>query len=122
MKTALLDTSFILACVAQKIDFFEYLHLEGFHVLIPRQVIGEITGLLNSKKIKERESANIALKLIKKNDFEEIDLKTKNVDRGIINYANSHEDIVVGALDREIKKNVAGQKVIIRGRKKLEII
>jgi len=47
MKQAILDTNFILTCVKQKIDFFEWFNLNGIEILIPLEVINEI------KKIKK---------------------------------------------------------------------
>ena len=116
MKQVLLDTNFILTCIKQKIDFFEDLKLRGIEIIIPEQVIGEIHGLSNSK-----EEAKIALKLLQKNKFKKADLKTKNVDKGIIKYAKD-KTILVGTLDREIKKGVKNPKLLIRGKKKLEIV
>ena len=45
-----MDSSFILTCVRQKIDFFEEIELKGIQILIPKQVIREIKGIdtLNS--------------------------------------------------------------------------
>ena len=60
MRIALLDTSFILTCVRNKIDFFEQLELNGFKIIIPEQVIKEIEAIKNSKRwklqIKKRKS------------------------------------------------------------------
>ena len=47
MRNVLLDTSFILTCVRNKIDFFEQLELEGFKILVPKQVIKEIEAIKN---------------------------------------------------------------------------
>ncbi len=117
MKTAILDTSFILTCVRNKIDFFEEIKLKGMKIEIPKQVIVEITGLSKSQG-----DAETALKLFNKNKFNKTDLKTKNVDEGLVKFAEKNKDVVVATLDREIKKKIKNQKLIIRGKKKLEII
>ena len=122
MKKAILDTSFILTCVKQKIDFFEELILKGFQILIPEQVIEEIKGISKSKKINERENANLALKLIKNSPFKKIDLEIKNVDKGIIKFADENIETIVGTLDKEIKRKTENQKLVIRGQRKLEIV
>jgi len=72
MKKIILDTSFILSAIREKIDFFEEFELQGFRPIIPSQVIKEIEGLLNSNKLKERESAKLALILFGKNSFKKI--------------------------------------------------
>ena len=115
MKTTLLDTSFILTCIRQKIDFFEELEFQGLKIIIPIQVIKELEGL--SKK----QEAKIALQLLKKQKFTKTDLKTKNVDSGIIAYANKNKKVIIATLDKEIKDKAENQKLVIRGKKKLEI-
>src|SRR3989344_4548007 len=112
MKPALLDTNFILTCIKQKIDFFEELKFMGFEVIIQDKVIDEL------KKLKQTS----ALKLLEKNNFKEIILAEKNTDNSIINYANKNPEILVATLDKELNNKLKNRKIIIRGKKKLEII
>ena len=122
MKKVLLDTSFILTCIRNKIDFFEDIQSMGSKILIPKQVIQEIENISKSKKkLHFREEAQIALKLLRKSKFRKIDLKTKNTDNGISKYSKEH-DIIVATLDREIKNKIKNSKLVIRGKKKLEVI
>lgn len=116
MKTCILDTNFILTCIKQKIDFFEELRFMGLQILIPCQVLKELENL--SKK---REDAKLALKFLRLNRPKLIDLKGKTVDKAIINYARSNKEVVIATLDKEIKNKVLS-KVVIRGKKKLEIL
>jgi len=83
MKSALLDTNFILTCIKQKIDFFEELRFMGFEIIIPDRVIDEL------KKLKQ----TLALKLLEKNNFKKIILIGKDVDNSIINYAKKNPEI-----------------------------
>ncbi len=115
MKSALLDTNFILTCIKQKIDFFEELKFMGLGILIPAQVIRELKNL----KIPESE---FALKFLNKNDFREIDIGKGEVDRRIKLFAEKNPEILVATLDKELQKNLKNKKIIIRGEKKLEII
>ena len=112
MKPVLLDTNFILTCIKQKIDFFEDLEFLGLEVLIPDGVIDEL------KKLKQTS----ILKSLEKNNFNKIILTGKNVDNSIINYAKKNPEIFVATLDRELQKKLKNKKIIIRGKKKLEII
>ncbi len=112
MKKVILDTSFILVCVKQKIDFFEELEGMGLRALIPKQVIVELEGV---------DKTDLSLKIIKANKYNKIDLKTKNVDAGIIKYANKNLDIFVATLDKGIKKKIENSLVVIRERKRLEV-
>ena len=123
MKQAILDTNFILTCIRQKIDFFEQLESEGLKIIIPKQIIREIEKITSSKqKLHFRENAKSALKLLKKSNFKKIDLKTKPVDAGLIKFAKENPKIIIATLDREVKKKIQNPNLIIRGKKKLEII
>ena len=115
MKQVILYTSFILTCVKQKIDFFNEIELMGILILIPRQVIDEL------KRI-SLQNSQVVLKMLKKKKFQEIDLKTKDVDLGIIKFAKKNKNTIVATLDREIKSKTQNQKIVIRGKKRLEII
>jgi rRNA-processing protein FCF1 len=122
MKKVVLDTSFILSCIRKKIDFFEEIKFMGFQILIPKQVIREINGItISKKKSYFKEDSKLALELLKKNLFKEIDLKEKNVDKGLIKLAKKDKEIIVATLDKEIQNNIQNPKLIIRGQKKLQI-
>jgi rRNA-processing protein FCF1 len=123
MRKAILDTNFILTCVNQKIDFFEELELRGIKAIIPDKVIAEIKGISESKrKLRFREAAQLSLDLIKLHKYGRIRLGGKNVDAGIIKYAKQNPEFFVATLDREIKKKVVNSKIVIREKKRLEII
>jgi len=113
MKKILLDTNFILTCIKQKIDFFEKLKLMGIQILIPKQVIREL---------EKKDKTGLSLELLEKHNFKKIDLKQRYVDKGIINFAKKHPEVFIATLDKEIKNKVKNQKVIIREKKRLEII
>ena len=122
MKQTLLDTSFILTCIRNKIDFIEEITLQGSEVLIPKQVISEIQRIsISKKKLRFRDEAILAMKVLENSIFKKIDLKTKNTDNGIARYSNDH-DVIVATLDRGLKKKVKGQKLVIRRKKNLEIV
>jgi len=122
MKKALLDTNFILTAIRNKIDFFEEIKLMEMKIAVPKQVIAEIKRITSSKKkLKFKDEAKLALKLLNKNKFENPDLKQKFTDKGLINYAKKHKDVVIATLDREIKSKTKNPKLIIRNKKKLEL-
>ena len=119
----LLDTNFLLTCSKQKIDLFEFLNNEGFQILIPKQVLSELEGILISKKkAKFKDDAALSIKIIEKNNFILIDIEGKTVDKGIINYANKNKDVIIATLDKEIQKKTKNKKLIIKGKKMLEIV
>lgn len=123
MKKVILDTNFVLTCIRNKIDFSEEIKLRGMQILIPQQVIKEIRGIADSrKKLRFREEANIALKILEKIPFKKIDLKEKNVDKGIIKFAEKNKKVIIATLDRELKRKIKNSKLVIREKKKLEVI
>ena len=123
IKQVVLDTNFIMACIKRKIDFFNEIKFMGYKVLIPKEVIKELKKIINSKqKLHNKETAKIALKIIKLNKFKKIELKKKNVDNAIAEFANSNKGIIVATLDKDLKNKIKGQKMIIRDKKKLEVV
>ncbi len=122
MRKAILDTSFILSAIRNKIDFIERTKFVGIELILPKQVIKELKNIVKSnKKLKFRDEAEIALKILEKNDLKKIDLKKKNVDKGIIEYAKDR-DIIIATVDAEIKNKTNNQKLVVRGKNKLEVI
>jgi len=111
---ALLDTSFILSAIRNKIDFLDEITNLGLIPIVPKQVLVELKGLAKNKQESE-----LALRILKK--VKTIDLKTKNTDTGIINYSKNHK-IIIATLDKDIKKKTKNQKLVIRAKKKLEIL
>ncbi|MAG79108.1 hypothetical protein CMI40_01910 [Candidatus Pacearchaeota archaeon] len=123
MKKVIIDTNFILSCIRNKIDFFEEIKLMGMEILIPKQVIDELKRIHNSKKkLHFRENAKVALKILEKNSFKKIDLKQKYVDKGLIQFTKKNQNIIIATLDRELKMKIKNPKLVIRNKKKLEII
>ncbi len=123
MRKALLDTNFILSCVRQKIDFFEFLEHEGIEAWISKEILREISAISNSKsKGLVRKDAELALNILKNNSFRRVHTGGRTVDSGIIKFAKENPEVIVATLDAEIKRSVKNPKLIIRGKKTLEII
>jgi len=112
MRQIILDTSFILTCVRQKIDFFEKLNGEGMEILVPDQAIDELMGL----------GADAALKILEINEFKLVKEKGKDADEAIIKLAKKNPQAIVATLDNGLKKKIKNKKMIIRGKKTLEIV
>jgi rRNA-processing protein FCF1 len=115
MKQVLLDTSFIISSVRNKIDFFE--ELMEYKIIIPKQVLVELEGISKSKT-----EARIALKILEKNKFSKINLDSKNTDKAIILYAEKNPRMIIATLDKEIKSSIKNMKLVIRGKKKLAFV
>lgn len=123
MKKALLDTNFIINCVKQKIDFMNDIRFMGYKIVIPEEVLGEIKNLENNgKKLHIRENAKLASKILREEDFEMIKLNDYSVDRGILNLSKEKKDYIVATIDKDLKFKIKRPILIIRGRKKIEMI
>jgi rRNA-processing protein FCF1 len=111
MRRVILDTSFILTAVRQKVDFFEIIESRGFQILIPEQVFKELRGL----------GAELALKIVRSKKFKLVSLQGKDADSAILKFAKKNPMTVVATLDEGLKKKLKNRKMIIRQRKKIEI-
>ncbi len=111
MRKIILDTSFILTAIKQKVDFFDDDELKGMQIVIPEQTIRELKGL----------GANLALKILEKNEFTLVSIPGKDADSAIINFAKENPAAIVATLDRGLQKKIKNKKLIIRGKRKLEI-
>ena len=72
MEQVLLDTNFILTCVKQKIDFFQWFKLNGFSIIIPMEVINELKMLEGRAKNLLALEAKFVLKLLKQNNLKKL--------------------------------------------------
>jgi rRNA-processing protein FCF1 len=125
MEQVILDTNFILTAIRNKIDLFEELYFNGYKIIIPKQIINEIEKIkISVKKLKFRQEASLALTIIEKQEFKNIDLKGKNVDNAIINYAKENPGLIIATLDREIQNKLKKKNkiMIIKNKYNLEII
>lgn len=123
MHKILLDSSFIISAVKNKIDIFDV--LENYsEILIPTKVIGEVFNISKSRQsAKTRTAAELALKILElyKKKFTEINLGEGHTDTQIINYAEYHPEVLVATLDKEIKAKLKGRTILIRKGKKIEL-
>ena len=121
MKQVILDTSFILTAVRQKIDFFSDFQNMALQVLIPEQVIREINSLSSTGKGNSKSNAALALRILDSHSFKTVSLPGKNTDNAIVNFAKENPETLVATLDKEIKYKIKNSKLIIRQKKKLQI-
>jgi rRNA-processing protein FCF1 len=121
----LLDTNFIITCVKQKIDILnaEFSLEREIKWIVPIEVVKELEELMGRKDINlvDRGSAKLGLEILENLKPNYIELKNSNVDKGIENYLFG-KDIVLATLDKALKRKVKNRKMIIRGKKNLEIV
>ena len=66
--------------------------------------------------------AQLALNILGKNKFKLIKFPGKDADTAIIKFAKENKEVVVATLDDDLKRKVRNHKLIIRGKKKVEIV
>ncbi len=86
-----------------------------YEVIIPMQVISELERLGSPE-------SKLGLAILRKGDFKEIDIGRGHVDKKIIQYIQDKPEMIVATLDKELQKKINNSKMIIRGKKMLEII
>jgi rRNA-processing protein FCF1 len=118
MKKILVDTNFLIYCAKEKIDFFEYAKLEGLGVIIPEEVLSELSRLENTN---QRKNVNVVKKILRVSEFEKISLKRTYVDRGIIEYLEDKKEIILATMDRDLQKKVKNPILSIREKVKFEL-
>ena len=106
-QKVLLDTNFILTCIKQKIDFFEWFNLQGIKIIIPLEVINELKMLEGREKNKLSLHAKFAIRLLKQNNFKKIDLEGGDkADKVIVQFAKQNPKVIIATLDREMKEQI----------------
>ncbi|MFA5993045.1 MAG: hypothetical protein WC796_05040 [Candidatus Pacearchaeota archaeon] len=131
----LLDTNFILTCVKQKIDLFSQLdELFGLYTIkIPEQVLNELKILKEKKELKitERESAELALVLLKNKKIKIINSNKKDADSAIVEHISTiKSELCVATLDKDLKirinkltqSNLKPKFLTIRNKKRIAIV
>ena len=121
-----LDTSFLLTCAKQKIDFVSIANEkinEEIKWIVPNEVIGELKELSSRKGLrgKDKDSAKLALELLKMVNPEFIDVKNRHVDEGIAQFVKD-KDVVVATLDKKLKGRIGNRILVIKDFRDLEII
>jgi rRNA-processing protein FCF1 len=123
----ILDANFLVYCAKQKIDYIrEISNITAKKIVVLSPIIKELEKLKKkAKKSKDKETAELALQILKKNiDNKKIKIiKTKKkADRAIKEMAG--EDTIIATMDRELKKQIKGKSRIlsIRQKKKIEIL
>jgi rRNA-processing protein FCF1 len=125
MIKVILDTNFLIYCAKEKMDYVEEIDKllnEAYELVVPEQVINELTKLKEDKykKVsgKDKDACKLALQLLKFNKIQVVDLKSRNVDEALIELTQENRDNIVATLDREMRK-IIGRVILINKGKKL---
>ncbi|MFH1359278.1 MAG: PIN domain-containing protein [archaeon] len=121
----ILDTNFIIYCSKEKLDYVEKLRNllnEDYDLVVPEQVIGELERLkVKAKKGKDKDAADLGLKIIEKNikerGLKKVKPEGKSVDDAIVNLAQEDKKNIVCTLDSEIRWTLGRVILISKGKK-----
>lgn len=110
----ILDSSFIISCVRERIDFLTQLGEQGFTPVVPREVLQEMKDLRVSSRVshEERVAIDVALELLEKGKVKKTSMGQGRVDDWLIK--RGQEGIFIATLDTGIKKRVPKRVVIFK--------
>ncbi len=121
MMKVILDSSFIISCVREGIDFIQQLSEQGFELIAPREVLQEMKDLRNSERSsqKDRTAIDVALQLVETKKLKKMSFGQGKVDDFLIQKGN--EGYHIATLDKLIKKNVPKRIVIFTSKKSVGV-
>ena len=116
---AILDSSFVISCIKQNIDFIEQLEGQGFKVRVPHEVLEELKDLRARSRQMEKMVIDLALEMLGGGKVKQIKLGHKKVDDALIE--KGKEGYYIATLDREIKRQVPHRIVIFSAKKSVGV-
>jgi rRNA-processing protein FCF1 len=127
MKTVILDTNFLVDCLAWKVDFFRELGRiipSAYNLFVVDKTLDELDTIITGGKQDAKIGARIAKQLIMKKRIGLIQTNKKGyTDTLILKVAT--KDCVVATQDQDLKRRLKAKGipvVVIRQRKYLELI
>jgi len=116
---AILDTNFLVYCAKQKIDYASEISriAPGCRVAAVKQTADELQKLAKTaRKLSDRNAAKLALRLLKFNKVQILDVKGKDADKALKMLGKKGN--IVATLDKNLKYNL-DKVIVIESRKKL---
>lgn len=116
-----LDSSFIISCIRERIDFLTQLEEQGFKVLVPLEVLQEMKDLRNKNKTshEDRVAIDVAMEMIENRKVKKTRLTGGSVDDGLIK--KGKEGYYIATLDSGIKHEVPKKVVLFRAQGKVGV-
>ncbi len=117
----LLDSSFIISCVRERIDFLTQLQEQGFIPVVPREVLQEMKDLRlrNGVSHEDRIAIDVAFEMFEKEKVKKTSIGSGKVDEGLIKKGKN--GIFVATLDKEIKKKIPKRIVIFKAQNRVGV-
>ncbi len=116
-----MDTNFIMEVVKNKIDLQKELKRvidSNFELYVIEGTKEELEKIAETQRNKDRETAKIALELIK--NIKTAQAEGKRVDEKLLDIAE--KDTVIATHDKELKKKIKGRKIVVRQKKYLQLV
>ena len=117
----LLDSSFIISCVRERIDFLAQLEEQGFTPVVPREVLQEMKDLRTSNRVthEDRVAIDVALTMIEQQKVKKIGMGQGRVDDWLIKKGQAGS--FIATLDKGIKKRVPKRVVIFKAQNRVGV-
>lgn len=117
----ILDSSFIISCVRERIDFLTQLEEQGFTPVVPREVFQEMKDLRISNRAsrEDRLAVDVALEILEKKKVKKTTLGEGKVDEFLIR--KGQEGIFIATLDNGIKKRIPKKIVIFKAQNRVGV-
>lgn len=117
----ILDSSFIISCVRERIDFLTQLEEQGFTPIVPREVFQEMKDLRTSNRAsrEDRLAVDVALEILEKKKVKKTTLGEGKIDEFLIK--KGQEGIFIATLDNGIKKRIPKKIVIFKAQNRVGV-
>ncbi|MEK6894285.1 MAG: hypothetical protein AABX10_02385 [Nanoarchaeota archaeon] len=117
----ILDSSFIISCVRDRIDFLTQLAEQGFIPVVPKEVFQEMKDLRisNRSSREDRLAIDVALEMLEKGNVKKMSLGSGKVDESLIK--KGLEGIFIATLDNGIKKKIPKKIVIFKAQNRVGV-
>ncbi len=121
LMQVLLDSSFIISCVRERIDFLAQLQEQGFTPVVPREVLQEMKDLRlrNGISHEDRIAIDVAFEMLEKEKVKKTSLGSGKVDDWLVKRGKS--GIFVATLDNGIKKKIPKKIVIFKAQNRVGV-
>ncbi|HVY01506.1 MAG TPA: hypothetical protein VHA12_01950 [Candidatus Nanoarchaeia archaeon] len=115
----LLDGSFMIHAIKNKIDFLDQLSELGFTPKVPREVIQELRDLYESSRFENRAALSALLELIEKRKVKKVGFGPGKVDEAFIKMGK--QGIYIATMDSGIRRLVPNKIILSVANKKISV-
>lgn len=117
----ILDSSFIISCVRERIDFLSQLSEQGFTPVVPREVLQEMKDLRVSDRSsrEDRLAIDVAFTLLERHKVKKTTLGQGRVDEFLIK--RGLEGVFIATLDNAVKRKIPKKIVIFKAQNRVGV-